>query len=573
MKKLVLALGAVLLATGCGGLPIVPAPVLSTRGREGVEPVDLYRTPAVEVGTSFVTEFRSLRHDGSEYRAVIRDTVVAIDGKAITLLHGELDSMRTLHLSQSVREAGSRPCDKDAVALDGTVEVNVPAGSFRCERARKTWWGTSESTTWWTPAIPIAVRFDTKDRGMGRTASLVAIDRPGHRSRGQELEWTGPELLFEVQFNFDQMPLSEVLASFRDSGIEVALEQCSPDLKISTHAGMSRLQGVDLIEQALLAIVHDADPAIRCEKRGTSYVLTKAPRRVVAPPVVAQAPVAPAPKPAAPPPPPPSAKNGATYVLVVGIDRYDDAKLAKLDCAESDARAVTAFFAKDPKSPTRGACVVALYGAAATRANVLAKLQKHLSMNAVEPEDTAILYFAGHGLADARNDFYLACRDTALDNLFGTGLAERDLAAAWSRIRAGRKLLLVDACHSGALRNVRGIGGVIAAPSAASGSVTIAATDQGQLSVEDPKAGHGVFTIALLRGLGGEAARDGVVTPDSLGAYLSRTVPSLAARNGGAQSPSVNGAGDFPLTRIAGARIDPSAGEEPVEEGLEPNGK
>ena len=97
-------------------------------------------------------------------------------------------------------------------------------------------------------------------------------------------------------------------------------------------------------------------------------------------------------------------REGKTYVLVVGVDDYADAKISDLKFAEADARAVADFYARDPASPTSSERVKLLLGRQASRRGVLRALQEHLLRQAVRPEDTAILYFAGHGFVDAAGD-------------------------------------------------------------------------------------------------------------------------------------------------------------------------
>lgn len=278
-------------------------------------------------------------------------------------------------------------------------------------------------------------------------------------------------------------------------------------------------------------------------------------------PLVAEAP--PPREPVAPPPPqpttppklspaPPAAREGRAFVLVVAIDAYDDAKIPRLRFAEADGREVYSFFATDRKSPTDADRVKLVAGKSATRRGVLEAIRDQLARKAIEPDDAAILYFAGHGFADA-DDTYLACSDTALDSLPETAISTTALNEAWGKIRCGRKVLLCDACRSGGAGRVRGIGGVALAPAAATTSLTIAATGPNELSTEDEQLGHGVYTTALLKGLRGEADQDGDgrVTGAELARYLRSEVPRLAALVGGKQSPTVAGDGGatYYLTR------------------------
>jgi hypothetical protein len=278
---------------------------------------------------------------------------------------------------------------------------------------------------------------------------------------------------------------------------------------------------------------------------------TTAPAPAVAPaPVVTPAP-APLPEPVAAVP----TGRGNTFVLVVGCDSYDDPAIPKLRFAEADAREVYGFFSNDPKSPTDPDRVERLYGQAATRTKVLSAIREQLQAKALKPEDTAILYFAGHGFAD-KSGTYLACRDTSLASLPETAISVDTLADYWGRIEAGHKVLLLDACHSGGASGVRGIGGVSIAPRAperaGAGTLTIAAAGENELSTEDEDLGHGLFTTALVKGLRGaaDANQDGRVTGLELGRFVTSEVERLAARANARQHPVVTSSPGAPIVYL-----------------------
>jgi hypothetical protein len=248
---------------------------------------------------------------------------------------------------------------------------------------------------------------------------------------------------------------------------------------------------------------------------------------------------------------------GRTFVLVVGVNTYQDKGISALRFAENDARSLYGFYASHGLSPTDEDRVKVLLGKEATRRNVLRELRHHLERKATSPDDTVVFYFAGHGFADAQNT-YLATHDTELDSLPETAIAMYDLKARWSRIKAGTRLFIADACHSGGLANLRGL---TVKPRFAEtkraegiGTVFISAAAQNELSVENPKLGQGVFTNALVNGLKGDADRDGdrQVSLAELSAYLKLEVPKQAIRAGGDQTPVVRfdkGAGTVSLTR------------------------
>jgi hypothetical protein len=251
-------------------------------------------------------------------------------------------------------------------------------------------------------------------------------------------------------------------------------------------------------------------------------------------------------------------RAGRTFVLVVGVDDYEDERIPDLRFAQADARAVSTFYASHERSPADRDRVSSLVGRDATRAGVLQAIRTHLVQRATDVADVAVLYFAGHGFADA-NDTYLACADTTLDALPETSISVAGLQTAWDRIQAGTKVLITDACHAGALANLRGVGGVrTVLPARAAGgrvgTISIVASGENQLSIENAALGRGVFTTALVNALSGDADRDEdrVVTLGELTDYLRAQVPRLARAVGGNQEPVIRfaqGAEALPLTR------------------------
>ena len=239
----------------------------------------------------------------------------------------------------------------------------------------------------------------------------------------------------------------------------------------------------------------------------------------------------------------PAPRGGRTFVLVVGIDDYSNHELTDLRFAEADARAVYRFYAQDAASPTQSDRVKVLLGRDASQREVLRAIDEHLVRKATRPEDTAVLFFAGHGLKDAKGT-YLACYDSEPDGLLYTAISVDQLQNLWQEIGAQRRVVITDACHSGGLKNLRGFSGVgkkVVEQAQGSTTLVIAAAGSNQLSTEDARAGQGVFTGVLLQALKGraDADRDGVVRAGELQAYLEEEVPSRARELGGKQNPTV----------------------------------
>jgi hypothetical protein len=254
-----------------------------------------------------------------------------------------------------------------------------------------------------------------------------------------------------------------------------------------------------------------------------------------------------------------SVREAVVSVLVVGIDRYEDASIPALRFAEADARAVAAFF-KGPKSPARDpANVQVLLGKEATGAAIRVALEKHLIAHAAHKEDMAIFYFAGHGFSEDGR-YFLATADTQLASLRATALKLSDLQDYWKDVRAERKVFIADACHSGGLVGLRGENAIstgVLGSIEGRGKITIAASREKQQSCESTTLGHGVFTAALLAGLEGRADqetgnKDGRVSVKELIAFLDREVPALARQENHEQNPNYNieeSEGEILLTR------------------------
>jgi uncharacterized caspase-like protein len=82
----------------------------------------------------------------------------------------------------------------------------------------------------------------------------------------------------------------------------------------------------------------------------------------------------------------------------------------------------------------------------ATRENILAVKQKLMQTHV---DDEVILYVSGHGLLDKNFDFYFATYDMNFSNPEEKGILYDDLEGLLDGIPARKKLLLMDACHSG----------------------------------------------------------------------------------------------------------------------------
>lgn len=196
--------------------------------------------------------------------------------------------------------------------------------------------------------------------------------------------------------------------------------------------------------------------------------------------------------------------------------------------------------------------VVVLEGATAAEVRIAldgleARLRRHPGPSLL------LVYYSGH--ADAE-DLHLG----------GTLLPLAELSARLARSAATARVLVVDACRSGALTRVKGGGHAAAAfavhlvPAPARGTAILTSSAAGEDSEESDRIAASFFTYHLVSALLGAADqnRDGVVTLGEAFSYTAdRTVAATADTVVGPQHPTyrldLGGRRDLALT-MPGAR-------------------
>jgi hypothetical protein len=177
--------------------------------------------------------------------------------------------------------------------------------------------------------------------------------------------------------------------------------------------------------------------------------------------------------------------------------------------------------------------------------------QTALSLNVkVEPEDTIIIYFAGHGTAQ-RNHFYLIPHDIGyqgprrndqilanLPTILAHGISDEELQQVFEKIDVGHLLLIIDACNSGqALEAAEKRRGPLNSKGLAQlayekGMYILTAAQSYQAAIEAEQLGHGFLTYALVNeGLKTRSADqlpdDGQVTAREWLDYATQRVPQM----------------------------------------------
>jgi len=258
------------------------------------------------------------------------------------------------------------------------------------------------------------------------------------------------------------------------------------------------------------------------------------------------------------------ARKPRLWVLAVGVWQYQDAAVRPLAYAHRDAEAFATLMAGQKGKAYADVQARVLLDAQATRQAVLEGLD--WLQRSVGEGDVGIVFLAGHGFTMATDHrYYYGNHDVQLARLTETGVPYKAIQDAMVsfNLRGGgtRAVFFIDTCHAGDANGNRVVGNVktsnaealAAELSRQENQVVVFASSKGdQFSLEDPKLGHGVFTKALLEGLGEEWRADpfalGAVTYKGLDAWVSARVPVLSQRR---QTPRLmappGGVDDFSL--------------------------
>lgn len=240
---------------------------------------------------------------------------------------------------------------------------------------------------------------------------------------------------------------------------------------------------------------------------------------------------------------------GDLHVVAIGVGRLGAARgrFPDLPFAARDAEELTAFLRTQTGGAYRNVYVTLLaHGGHPTRGNIERALRQ---FRAAGPADTSLLFVSAHGISDARGNYYMLPQDARPQDVRAV-IDGRDVSGAaptligWRKLfdslsdAAGKRLLVVDTCHA---RDAAGAFDArsLKKRSASSHFPLLLSSDSGELSQDYPKARHGLFTYALLRGLRGDADADGdgFVSLDEITLYVPELVATLRDRRLGAQTP------------------------------------
>lgn len=238
-------------------------------------------------------------------------------------------------------------------------------------------------------------------------------------------------------------------------------------------------------------------------------------------------------------------KQGSKYAIVIGVNKYlDKAGISTLKYAVSDATAIHQSLI-DPAIggfPEEN-CVLMTEESGnprrqPTRSNILATFKTWLSLP-TSAEDTVFVSFSGHGI-ESEGQSYIMPIDAMMSVPEETAIELAKIKDWLRECPAKKKILVLDCCHSGAGKGLKGMGmATMETIKKPDGMITLASCDISERSYEWPEKNHGVFTHFFLEGLHGlaDSNKDGAIWADELNLYVWDKTRRWAAEQGLQQTP------------------------------------
>jgi uncharacterized caspase-like protein len=257
-------------------------------------------------------------------------------------------------------------------------------------------------------------------------------------------------------------------------------------------------------------------------------------------------------------------RAGTAYIIAVGLNEYANAQY-NLKYAVADAQS----FGEEVRlrqaqiGRFEHIEVVPLLNENATKANIISALKRLAGLSGpprlkvtpldrlkrAEPEDAVIIYFAGHGTAQAQR-FYLIPHDLGytgernklnaqgLRTILSHSVSDIELEEAVEGLDAGHLLLIIDACNSGqALEAEEKRRGPMNSKGLAQlayekGMYILTAAQSYQAALEAAQLGHGLLTYALVEeglktAMADNEPKDGVVSAREWLDFATDRVPQM----------------------------------------------
>ncbi len=241
-------------------------------------------------------------------------------------------------------------------------------------------------------------------------------------------------------------------------------------------------------------------------------------------------------------------KNPDAVAVLIGISRYKNRDIPRVDFAENDARVMKKYLIRvlgyDPRR------IIEVYDDEASLSTFKRIFEEQLFNWVRSGRSDVFIYYSGHGAPDPESqEAYFVPYDCNPTYAKSTGYKVKEFYERVAKLPARNITVVIDACFSGSsaagmiLKGISPVFIKVQNPIVAlnNGVVFTSATGD-QVSSWYPQAKHSLFTYYFMRGLRGEADqnKDGSITVEEMETYINTYVPDQARYlNNREQTPQV----------------------------------
>lgn len=215
---------------------------------------------------------------------------------------------------------------------------------------------------------------------------------------------------------------------------------------------------------------------------------------------------------------------GDKWALLIGVDKCE--AVGELNVCSADALALKSVLQQIGYPDNHITVLVdnnqSNINALPTIGNVERAIKRLAQV--AEADDKILFFFSGHGVTYNGTSFLVPT-----DGDLTKGVALPWIKDQFAACKAKEKVMILDACHSGA---AKGVSGITPDLKTAGNLVMLLSCEKAQVSWPDKQGRHSVFTSAVLEGLSGKAANtDRKVTHQTLAAYVRKSVKDWTYEN------------------------------------------
>ncbi len=241
-------------------------------------------------------------------------------------------------------------------------------------------------------------------------------------------------------------------------------------------------------------------------------------------------------------------KNPDAVAIVIGISKYKNSNVPRVDFANHDAAVMRDYLVKEMGFSEERILYAVDEDAGRNDFNILFK---KLSNCVRAGKSDVFVYYSGHGAPDTKtNEAFLVPFDCDPEYASVSGYPVSEFYSQISRLPARSVTVVLDACFSGSSPHGSLFKGVSPALlkvknpiTAMQNGVVFSSSSENQLSNWYPEKQHGLFTYFFLKGLQGAADANGnnQITVEELAKYLEDNIPDIAREQNHEQTPQVVG--------------------------------